>query len=342
MLVHRIFKKLSMGIYINGTGAISPQKTFGNDSFLEETILQDGRLFCVEPDYAGWIDPRAIRRMSKIIRMGVASALLALKESGMKQPDAIITGTAYGCLEDTGIFLSKMIEQDEQALNPTPFIQSTHNTIGSQIALLLQCYGYNQTYVHRAFSFESSLLDAIMMIREQSTMNILVGGVDETTDISYTILNRFGLRRKGIQAGEGAAYFLLSGEQRESSYARLVDTATLYKPESDVEIKNWIANFLGNHAIVPDDLDLILCGENSNAVFCKDVFKDRPLGFYKHLCGEYPTASAFAFWVAAGIVKAGKVPECVAKIPVHGPLKRILIYNPYFRNHHSLILVESC
>jgi hypothetical protein len=331
-----------MGIYINGTGTISPQKTFGSDSFLEDIVAYDQRFSCIEPDYAGWIDLRAIRRMSRIIRMGVASALMALKEAGVKQPDAIITGTAYGCLEDTGIFLSKMIEQEEQALNPTPFIQSTHNTIGSQIALLLQCYGYNQTYVHRAFSFESSLLDAIMMIREQESMNILVGGVDETTDLSYTILKRFGMGRQGNPVGEGAAYFVLSGKRGENSFARLVDVAMLYKPDSGQEVKAWIKNFLHNHALGTDDLDLVLWGENSNTAFYPDLFENRPIGLYKHLCGEFPTASAFAFWVAAEILRTGKIPESVVQSPVREPLQKILIYNPYFRNHHSLILVESC
>ena len=64
---------------------------------------------------------------------------------------------------------AKMVDSNESALNPTPFIQSTHNTIGSQIALLLQCQGYNQTYTQRAFSFENVLLDAILELKENPT-----------------------------------------------------------------------------------------------------------------------------------------------------------------------------
>src|SRR6478736_199948 len=91
---------------------------------------------------------------------------------------------------------AKMIEQNEQLLTPTAFIQSTHNTIGAQIALLLGCNGYNNAFVHRGFSFESALLDAALLIRENEADNILVGAIDELTDRSFEILQRFGLYKK--------------------------------------------------------------------------------------------------------------------------------------------------
>ena len=58
------------------------------------------------------------------------------------------------------VFLRKMIEFEEKMLSPTAFIQSTHNTVGAQIALLLKCHHYNNTIVHRAFSFENALTEA--------------------------------------------------------------------------------------------------------------------------------------------------------------------------------------
>ena len=153
-------------MYIRGTGNISPQKTFGHLPFLTETVEYTGnRLPCIEPDYKEFIDAKQIRRMSRIIRIGVAAAMECLKEAGVKSPDAIVTGTAYGCLEDTGLFLTKMVEFREEFLTPTAFIQSTHNTIGAQIGLMLQCNNYNNTFVHRGFSFESALLDGMMLMK---------------------------------------------------------------------------------------------------------------------------------------------------------------------------------
>ena len=176
-------------------------------------------MHAVEPDYKEWIDVKLIRRMSRIIRMGVAAAMACIKHSGVAQPDAIITGTAYGCLEDTGLFLSRMNEQNEEMLSPTSFIQSTHNTVGAQIALILQNHNYNNTFVHRGFSFESALMDVSLLAAENENHHLLVGAVDEITDHSFNILSRFGLYKKnagtdlydyhekGTVAGEGAVFF---------------------------------------------------------------------------------------------------------------------------------------
>ena len=336
-------------VYINGMGNISPQKSFATDSFLEDVVETKGpKLTCLEPDYASWIDPKSIRRMSRIIRMGVASALLALKEASLKLPDAIITGTGYGCLEDTGIFLSKMIVNQEQSLNPTPFIQSTHNSIGSQIGMLLQCFGYNQTYVQGAFSLENSLLDAQMMLDEKKDQNVLVGGVDEITEISHAILRRFGLFRQGAKQGEGSAYFLLSAREKENSYAKIKGVAMLYDHQSAIEIKLEIIKFLDDQNLKPNEVDMILLGASGDARFDKigkavtqDLWGRSVIGSYKQLCGEYPTSTGFAIWLGASILKKQQVPHVVAP-GASTSIKNILIYNPYFGKNHSLILMQAC
>ena len=56
-------------------------------------------------------------------------------------------------------------------LTPTSFIQSTHNTVGGQIALGLECKGYNFTYVHASISFESALLDAQLQLAMDEASN---------------------------------------------------------------------------------------------------------------------------------------------------------------------------
>ena len=61
---------------------------------------------------------------------------------------------------------------------------------------------------------------------------------------------------------------------------------------------------------------------------------------YKHLCGEYPTSTAFALWLAAVSAKAGALPAVMGASPKK--IKRILVYNHYERIHHSLMLVNAC
>ena len=191
-----------------------------------------------------------------------ASAKLSLQEAGIEKPEAIITGTAYGCLDDTGVFLTKMINQQEELLTPTAFIQSTHNTVAGQIALMLGCHGYNNTFVHKGFSFENALLDSMMILREGRTGSILAGAMDELTDHSFKILSRFDLYKKepvtqdsllhsnthGTVAGEGAASFVLGTEKGAHTKAKLSGLTTLYRPAGKAEIMADIEAFLAAHS----------------------------------------------------------------------------------------------
>jgi 3-oxoacyl-[acyl-carrier-protein] synthase II len=352
-----------MKAYIKGIGSISPQPGFGNNAFNKSISYSDGTLRCVEPDYSEWIDERAIRRMSKIIRIGVAAASLALKEAGIQKPDAIVTGTGLGCLEDTGGFLNKLIANKEEALNPTPFIQSTHNTIGSQIALLLQCLGYNQTYTQRAHSFEHALQDSLMMLRENPEQNILVGGVDEVTDISADLLKKLGLssecsdslrmfnqKRSGTVYGEGSSFFVLNNSS-VGAWAEIVGVSAMYKPENGSEVKKQLEALMHTASISKDEIDLILlgkCGDEKYDYLMDEVsreFSSETLqGVFKNLCGEYSTASSFAMWLAAMILKKSFIPEGMSSNgrTQDKPIKLILIYNQYLNQYHSLILLKAC
>ena len=354
-----------MSIYIRSSACISPQNTFGLPAsapapahwpFPDTSPIEyvGARLKCIEPDYKSLLDPKLLRRMSRIIRMGSAAGLACLQEAGIKEPDAIVTGTAYGCLEDTGLFLTGLIERKEEMLQPGAFIQSTHNTVGAQIALILQCTRYNNTFVHRGFSFENALLDALMLLQDGEAATVLTGGVDEITDISHELLTRFGLYRRrpvsnldlftgqahGTIAGEGAAFFLLAGQPSDHDYARLDGISTLYKPESITDIEQHIQSFLSAHAVDPGTIDMVITGHNgdsrnddiyrqlaSGASPISTLFRNQPIIPYKHLCGEYPTSIAFALWMAAGRIRSGA--------------NRILIYNHYLGIHHSLLLLSS-
>ena len=354
-----------MKIYIRATANISAQKTFGKVPFLTEPVEYTGNLLrIIEPEYKDIIDPKQIRRMSRIIRLGVAAASECLKEAGEKDPGAIITGTAYGCLEDTDLFLKKIIEQNEEMLSPTAFIQSTHNTVGAQIALVNNCHQYNNTFVHRGFSFETALFDAILFLNENETSNVLVGSADEVSDLSFAILSRFGLykhtpvsnlelfssKTRGTIAGEGAAFFLLANQPAATDYAQLVATTTFYKPKGLAEMENQINGFLESQAINMNDIDLVITGKNgdvkNDALYDQlngSVFGNKDIINYKHLCGEYPSSASFALWLAANIIKNRKVPAITGyKGAAKNKLKKVLIYNNYLNVYHSLLLVSSC
>lgn len=344
-------------------GVISPQQSWNDETLLIQAFDYRGtRLSAVEPEYEQWIDPRQLRRMSRIIRMGITAGLMALRDAKVNIPDGIITGTAYGCLEDTGVFLNKMVTNQEDGLNPTPFIQSTHNTIGSHIAMLLQCQDYNQTYAHSAFSFESALIDAMMHLEESPGRRFLVGGLDETTSVSKSILERFGIfrkklasslnifsqQRKGTLNGEGAAFFVVTGNQDDSSMACIEGVKTFYRADPQ-RIRDGIQIMVREAGLRPSDIDLVLLGKNGDKVhdthldlLTKSIFPKSSVGHFKHLSGEYPCASAFALWLGARILAERHIPEVVLFRQVSRPLKHVLIFNSWFETHYSAILLRSC
>lgn len=353
-----------MKIYIKSSACISPQNTFHNEPFQNEIVEFSGnRLKATEPDYKELIDAKLLRRMSHIIKMGVAAALKCLSNGGIGMPGAIITGTAYGCLEDTVTFLTRIIGQREELLPPTAFIQSTHNTVAAQIALLLKCHRYNNTFVHKGISFESALLDAMMLLNENEADNVLVGGTDEMTDTSFSILTRLGLfkrrpatnlelyadKTKGTIGGEGAAFFLLTDKASENNLAELTAIKTMFNPTGfeDVELK--IKIFLTENLLKIDDVDLFITGKNGDTShddiydrLSHSLFNAVPIANYKHLCGEYPTSVAFALWLASNIIKNKSVPEVVLETKTQDTSpKRILIYNHYQKVYHSLMLVSA-
>ena len=353
-----------MAAFINGIGLISPQKTFETTDFLDEIMEYDADYMkCIEPaSYKLYIDPLQSRRMSRLIKMGIASAKMCLNDAGCAMPDAIITGTGLGSVEDTEKILES-IHLEQPFLNPTPFIQSTYNTISSQIAIQLKCHNYNSTYVHRTFSFESSLQDALLQIAEGTATDILAGGIDEMTLNHLQITRRAGHWKKepvknlemlewdspGSMAGEGSGYFLLSANKSDTSYARLQTVKTIYKPVNLEEINLSVTRMLAGSDLNISDIDLVVLGidgDNRNDhlyyEFAESLFPGTPLSLYKHLCGEYHTSSAFALWLTANILKRQTIPEIIRLNSVNRkPVRNILIYNQYYNVNHSFILVSE-
>lgn len=161
------------------------------------------------------------RRMSRVIKSAVSTAVEAIGGvENIDSLDAIITATGWGCLADSEKFLRNIIVEKEQLLNPTPFIQSTFNTVGGQIALLRHNHCYNVTYVNRSHSFEDALLDAMMRIADGESSDVLVGAFDEQTPSQHRIMERMGLFRR-VPDGEGALFAHLKAERSEQSVAQI-------------------------------------------------------------------------------------------------------------------------
>jgi hypothetical protein len=202
-----------------------------------------------------------------------------------------------------------------------------------------------------------------MLINEKKTKNILLGGIDEITEESWLIKTKIGYYKKeqmsnlelksdiqeGALAGEGTAFFILSPEKTENTYASITGVKMIFRPKSETDLISRTEHFLAEKNLTKDDLDLIIFGYNGDHQFDSiytnlenNYFINSSSAYYKHICGEFDTASAIATWLAARILKENHLPEImIAGKKNNRTIKKILLYN-HFRNiNHSLILLEN-
>ncbi len=345
-------------------GIVSPQGSPVNDKWLDESVEYTRSLIhCIEPDYKELIPPIYLRKMPRILKIGLYASMMCLKNNNSIHSDAIITGSGFGCLEELEKFLSQVIESNEKILFPGSFIHSTNNLVGSQIAMMTKNKGYNMNYVHRSFSLEHALSDALMLLEEKEAANILTGCIDEITDYHfnlYSYLNYwkptgmsncrlFNENSPGTIAGEGSAFFNLSSEKKYGT-PELKGVYTFYSPNDQNEIKNHFDNFLQTSGVLKDQIQMVLLGKNGDNQydhlydeFVQVNFNSKiQCALYKHLCGEYHTSAGFALGIANHILKYQKTPQSlILSDSIQSPIKNILIYNQYRNAEHSFILAGS-
>lgn len=348
-------------VYINSASCISVQDTLKENFFQDLNADQSVQILkAIDPNYKEFIPPAMIRRMSKTVKMSSVASHYALQEAGIEQPDAIIVGTGMGCSQDSEKFLKNVIDNNEEFLTPTFFIQSTHNTVAGQIALGLQCHAYNFTYVNTSSSLEFSFLDAKLQINDGEAENILVGAADEQTNrtmelycLNNTIKKKEDLpadylhsETDGVIWGEGAAFFVLGKDKGENSYARLRDIQISNRLDLE-EAPSFITDFLSKNDLKHEDIDAVILGFSGDATSdvyytkAMDVFQNSALLYYKHLSGEFNTASGFSTFMACHILKEQQIPEVMMiNLEKKTEVKNILLYNHLAGSDHSLMLLE--
>lgn len=147
---------------------------------------------------SSYISPAEARRMTLQTRRIVVAAKRAMEEAHMDMPDAIVCATQWGCMLQSMRFLQDMIASDEQQLKPTPFIQSTHNTIASLIAILTGNHGYNATYSQGKQSLACTLMDVRTQMELGLIRNALVLEFDEQVEAWDQVLQHIGDRTQAV------------------------------------------------------------------------------------------------------------------------------------------------
>lgn len=351
---------MSLRYYIQGIGAISPQTTWDPSAFLDEPAHYDQNILkSITPDFKQYINPVALRRMSRIIRIGMSAAKICMTDADLAIPDGIITGTGYGCADDTIRFLQEMLTNNEQHLTPTHFTQSTYNALSGAIALSLRCNNYNTTYVHRAFSFESGLLDAMMQIADAPQKRMLIGGFDETDPHHYAITTRIGYYKeetvrnfdlytsgtRGTIQGEGASFITLGAERTDNVYATLDGVKTLFGIRDAAKLSTAVERFLSGCGTSVSELDLVISGRSGCVVNDQlllavqdNLLAHVPMAYYKHLTGEYSASASFGAWLAARILRGQRIPAAMLPTATPAAIRRILYVNQYMGGEYTMML----
>ena len=329
-------------VFVNGLGLVNAQ--FIDNISDEVSALTENITKAKSPSLKEIISPAMSRRMASGVKMGIYTAKKALDEAEIDTLDAIITGTALGCLVDSEKFLTNIIQNNEEFLTPTAFIQSTHNTVGSQIALHLNCNAYNFTYTNGFNSFENALLDGFLQIKSEESSNILIGGIDEIGERTYQLQQLIGEIKsetnQGKRYSEGAHFFAISDKKSITSYAKIIDVSI--QNEYDKEsFFSEILKFIQLNNINLSEIDAIISGID-NLQMIDEINSSIAIFTYKDFIGEFGTSSAFGLTLGCEILKNKTFPKAfLANENQPDALRNVLLVNGYKGRDLSFTLLQS-
>ncbi len=293
---------MANGCFVNSVAQVSCQKPLSDEWFDMPRRYTEKYVRSQEPDAKEILSAGEARRMGRLLKRAVCTSFRVLKESGISNPDAIVTGTGMGCMENSEKFLMDMSRFGEGCLKPTLFMQSTHNTISSLIAIIFKCHGYNNTYSHKGISFESALLDSWLQIKSGMMKNALVGSHDEATPFMSKIME--STHPEYSMISEASVSAVLTGETLSSNLCELSEVGIYYRPE------------LSEIASQLEESDYLIVGTNGNDLndihYRKILEKlnNRPVILqYRNIFGDNFSSSALGFYTGVKILEQQRIPS---------------------------------
>lgn len=301
----------------------------------------EGYVPAIDPEFRQFISAGDARRMGKLLKRALATSLSALKEGCIENPDAIITGTGFGSVENTELFLDAMVREGEQMLKPTQFMQSTHNTASSLIGIHTHSHGYNSTYTQKGMSFDCALYDAWIQFRLGKIKTALVGSHDEMTPVFAGFMRKADHVKEGEICSEAAVSVLMGTEQDIPAYCTLDGMAILNSPDED-ELAHVLR--LVTDGCMPSAIMTGISGNVENDSwysFLGRLLPHIPILRYKHLFGVNFSSSAIGFYTAACCIKKGLIPAFLTKDGnTINPDGGILLVNIVEDRHYSISLLK--
>ena len=329
-------------IYITAAAQISIQEGLC-EAWMEEPVrYEEPFVRSRDVDFKQWLSPGESRRMGKLLKRALATSLTVMKACGVEHPDAVITGTGLGCVENTELLLSHLCFEGEENCKPTPFMQSTHNTISSLVSIHTQSHGYNATYAHKEASFDCALEDAWMQLQLGHIQTALVGGQDEMTSQYFGFLCKTGfLGNPGQIAGEAAVSMMLNAQPADYALCRMTYFKRLYRPSRELLVQ--IAAQVGTIDAVMTSVAGVTTPDLPQLREAATLFPATPLLQFKNLFGECYTAYGLGIYATAQILHHQRLPETML-IPGFGKpsaLHRILVLNQIGSKDYTFTLLET-
>ncbi len=333
-----------MRLAISASSCINPG-VFSQTEDTEASAAADFQVQAV--DYKEHIEARQLRRLSKVAKMGIYSAKACLAKTEKQQAESLIVATNTGGFSALDSFISSMIEKQEQNLSPVYFLQSLLSDVTGQIVLSLGIEGYTTTYTNRGGAFESSLLDAKILLEEQPNQTVLVGGTDELPASYSDIIRHSNFLDTGgqegqasdIPLGENAIFFALNTQIEEGDV--IISDCQSYLGLAPEQANEKLQAFLSTNAgVIPD---LVLSGfynEEQFSSYFPGLEAKKNVVLFKQYCGEFPTSTAFGVWLAEQVLKGEISPEALG-LPETLLAKNILIINQFRASNFSFTLLST-
>jgi 3-oxoacyl-[acyl-carrier-protein] synthase II len=233
-----------MRVPVTGIGVVAPGAV-GVDAFRE--LLASGRSAAADIDRfdttglrthraavvrdfkaRDFIPVLKMRRMNTLSRFAMAAAKMAIDEAGIADPatTGVALGTAFGPVQTSVDYMQQYVEKGAALAPPQLFAESVANAPGSHVAIEWGLRGFNVTMTQRESSALAAAMYAASQIVKGTASAALTGGVEEVTEIVFSVFDRLGANaetarpfdraRSGFVPGEGSAILVLQSEAADA------------------------------------------------------------------------------------------------------------------------------
>ena len=167
---------------------------------------------------ASLVDPTEARRLSRVCRLTIGAARIALRESRLDSGVGLglVVGTEFGDLASTQAFADGFLARGPAGLSALLFPNTVMNAMVATTAIAVGAREMALTLNAPTIAGELAVARAAAAVASGRVPAMLAGGVDELDPVVERELTHLGLGAE--RRGEGAAFVVL--EPRAAAHAR--------------------------------------------------------------------------------------------------------------------------